>query len=138
MLLSAAIVVFFAGHLALSLRGAILQDDRFAWRMFHNVGFSQVKYVWVKADGTTRTFRPKKESMVARAHLYLMPRGRSTWKPTYYSEGTTRVMVENYARHMGETQRPEWAVAFRAILTMRINDEKEGIVHTYEYPELAP
>lgn len=134
-LFSAGICLFILFHLGLSMRGALLQDDRFAWRMFHNIGFSQVKYAWVKSDGRTKHFRPNKESLVKRSHLYLLPQGG--WRPTYYSEGTTRNMVDNYARYMGENKRPEWAVAFRATLKMRINDEQDFVEHVYEYPKVG-
>lgn len=137
--LSALIVVFFAGHLAMSWRSAALQDDRYGWRMFHNVAFFRIEYAWIKPDGTREAWKPTKRDVVRRGHNLIIPKSRNRWRPVWYSDGTIRTIIDTYVEHMGsESRRPEWAVGFEAIMELRINDDEDHQTLVYRYPEDAP
>ena len=131
--LSCLIVVFFSFHLWLSVRSAILQDDRYGWRMFHNVGFTRVDYSWIVETGERRRFRPKKKDVVKRGYKLV---ASDRWHITLYSAGAAHESVKNYVHYMGqEERRPPGATAFEARLRVRINKEKVAKTYFYRYPQ---
>lgn len=132
--MSALIVAFFSFHLWLSWRGMLLQDDRYGWRMFHNVGFSKVEYRWITHAGKVRRHVPKKKSVVSRGQSLVLQRPGG-WLITLYSAGAVHETAKNYVRYMAENKRPDWAQAFEARVLLRINNEKEPTVYVYRYPE---
>jgi hypothetical protein len=134
LVMSVAIVVFFSFHVWLSIRSALLQDDRYGWRMFHNVGFSKVDYRWITHEGKAKRYKPKRSSIVQRGHGLII-HGPGTWRTTLYSAGAVHETVKAYVKYMGETHRPKWAKAFEARIKLRINNEKKAKTYVYRYPE---
>ena len=136
--LTLLILLFFGFHGLLSLRSAVLRDDRYGWRMFPNVGFYRIEYAWITNEGERRGFVPTKQEVVTRGHRLIIPRTRRRWRDVWYSDGMVRVIIDGYAKHMGETRRPSWASAFEARLQLRINDETTHTEHVYRYPKEIP
>lgn len=132
---SCLIVAFFSFHLWLSVQGAWLQDDRYGWRMFHNVGFTRIEYAWIDESGKKRRFTPRKKDIVNGGHGLVMSNPRR-WRRTLYSAGAAHESVKDFVRYMGsEERRPPGAVALEGKLEVRINDAKESQTYVYRYPE---
>lgn len=133
--LTLLIVAFFSLQLLLSARSAWLQDDRYGWRMFHNVGFYKVSYSWVRSDGRKVKFVPSKKSIVSRGQFYIVPHRK--FRASWYSDGTIQTIIQSYAEHMGAHRLPPEMVAFEARLRVKINDEDEDVEYVYRYPETS-
>ena len=124
-----AVIGFLAMNITLGIRSLTLEDARLGWGMFSYQTNYTVKYAWINEDGSVRE-QPARD-LRGRTHKYL---GDDKSHRTRYGRGGIRGWMQSYCRHMYETHKPSDAVAFRALVTYRINKGRVQQL-TVRYPQ---
>jgi hypothetical protein len=90
------VVLFLALHLALSVRGCLRDDDRYAWRMFSGTLRYRVTYRWIDGDGRAHAIQP---ALSGHARDHLRP---DRWHRSFHGLGAVRANIAGLLAHLRE------------------------------------
>jgi hypothetical protein len=124
-----AILAFFGFQAVITLRSAVLEDDRWGWRMFHHAVVCDVEYEWVMKHGSVQP-HDSDTDLVRRARKYIRAGKTTSW----LGVGAVYSLAESYTRWAWEHRRPPGAIAFETTLHVRINGSTDESVSVLRWP----